>query len=337
MHKKESLVSSAPEDSNFEITLRPQKLSEYIGQDQVRENLNIAIKAAALRNEPIEHVLLSSPPGLGKTTLANIIAKELGGNIHVTAGPAIERAGDLASIITNLGQGDILFIDEIHRLNKTIEEILYAAMEDFALDLVLGKGPGAKTVRLDLPRFTLIGATTKPGAISAPLRDRFGLNYKLEFYSPSEIEQIIKRSAKILAIKISDEGIKTIAARSRRTPRVANRLLKRVRDFVQVKGDGTIDGNSGQAALDTLAVDKEGLDESDRRILLAIIEKFKGGPVGLESIAAACLEDVATIADVHEPYLMQIGFIQRTPKGRIITELGLSHLGLKPDEQKLWS
>lgn len=330
------------DEGSFEANLRPQIFADYIGQELVKGNLNIAIRAAALRNEPIEHVLLASPPGLGKTTLANIIAKELKGNIHVTSGPAIERAGDLASIITNLSAGDVLFIDEIHRLNRTVEEILYSAMEDFALDLVLGKGPGARTVRIDLPKFTLIGATTKPGSLSAPLRDRFGLSFRLEFYTPEEIEKIIKRSANILKVKINENGIKTIALRSRRTPRVANRLLKRVRDFVQVKaaangGPTEINDVNSRKALDALAVDAIGLDESDRKILLALIEKFKGGPVGLESLAAACMEDETTITDVNEPYLMQIGFIKRTPKGRVVTDSALKHLGFEVEEQKLWS
>lgn len=335
-------LNSADEETNFENNLRPQTFAEYVGQGLVKENLSIAIQAAALRNEPVDHVLLASPAGLGKTTLANIIAKELKGNIHMTSGPAIERAGDLASIITNLASGDVLFIDEIHRLNRTVEEILYSAMEDFALDLVLGKGPGARTVRLDLPKFTLIGATTKPGSLSAPLRDRFGLSFRLEFYSAEEIEEIIRRSAKILRVKINEGGVKTIAERSRRTPRVANRLLKRVRDFVQVKsvpagGSPEINETSSRQALDALAVDQAGLDESDRKILIALVEKFKGGPVGLESLAAACMEDEATLTDVNEPYLMQIGFIKRTPKGRIITDLALKHLGFEVEEQKLWT
>ncbi|OGE86117.1 MAG: Holliday junction DNA helicase RuvB [Candidatus Doudnabacteria bacterium RIFCSPHIGHO2_02_FULL_46_11] len=328
-------ANALPDEGAIEINLRPQALADYIGQDMVKGNLSIAIKAAAMRQEPIEHVLLSGPPGLGKTTLANIIAKELNSSIHITSGPAIERAGDLASIITNLGPGDVLFIDEIHRLNKTVEEILYSAMEDFALDLVLGKGPGARTVRVDLPKFTLIGATTKPGAISAPLRDRFGLTFRLNYYLEPEIEKIIHRSSKILEVKIEPGGVKEIAKRSRRTPRVANRLLKRIRDFAQVKGSGVVNEDVSRRALDNLAVDTLGLDESDRRILTAIIEKFHGGPVGLQTLAAACMEDEDTIADIHEPYLMQIGFLKRTPQGRVITQDALEHLGLAAKQSTL--
>jgi len=317
------------EERTFDVTLRPSKLSEYIGQEAIKDNLNIAIAAAKQRNEPIEHVLLASPPGLGKTTLANIIAKEMESNIHITSGPAIERAGDLASIITNLANGDVLFIDEIHRLNKTVEEILYSAMEDFALDLVLGKGPGARSVRLDLPHFTLIGATTRPGLISAPLRDRFGFVFRLDFYHQGELAKIVERSSKILNVKIDPSGIEAVATRSRGTPRIANRLLRRVRDFAQVKRHEKIDEKNAHQALDALAVDALGLDEADRRILTAMIEKFKGGPVGLQAIAAASMEDEETIADMHEPYLMQIGFLKRTPKGRVVTDRARTHLGFE--------
>lgn len=333
----ERLISTAAksDDKTLDLTLRPRQLKEYFGQEKIKENLKIFMGAAKQRGEPIEHVLLYGPPGLGKTTLAHIIANEMKVNIRVTSGPAIERAGDLASIITNLGPGDVLFIDEIHRLNKTVEEILYSAMEDFALDLVLGKGPGARTVRVDLPKFTLIGATTKPGAISAPLRDRFGLTFRLNYYLEPEIEKIIHRSSKILEVKIEPGGVKEIAKRSRRTPRVANRLLKRIRDFAQVKGSGVVNEDVSRRALDNLAVDTLGLDESDRRILTAIIEKFHGGPVGLQTLAAACMEDEDTIADIHEPYLMQIGFLKRTPQGRVITQDALEHLGLAAKQSTL--
>jgi len=287
------------------------------------------MQAAKQRGEPIEHVLLYGPPGLGKTTLAHIIAKEMGSNIRVTSGLAIERAGDLAAIITNLADGDVLFIDEIHRLNKVIEEVLYPAMEDYALDIVIGKGPSARTLRLDLPKFTLIGATTRYNLLSSPLRNRFGCTYRLDYYNHQEIEQILRRSAKILAIELIDDAVKMIARRSRLTPRIANRLLKRVRDYVQVKGDGIVNSKLAQEALELMDVDVQGLDALDRKILEVIIEKFKGGPVGLNSIAAAVMEEEGTIEEIYEPYLMQLGFLMRTPRGRVVTELGYQHLGLE--------
>ncbi|MFH1837989.1 MAG: Holliday junction branch migration DNA helicase RuvB [Candidatus Kuenenbacteria bacterium] len=315
-----------PEDKNLDLTLRPKKLSEYIGQEKIKQNLNIFIEAAKKRSEPIEHVLLYGPPGLGKTTLAHIIARETNGNIRVTSGPALERTGDLAAILTNLQDGDILFIDEIHRLNKTIEEVLYPAMEEYALDIVVGKGPSARTLRLDLPHFTIIGATTKISLLSSPLRDRFGAIYRLNFYEDFEIEKIIERAAKILSIEIEKQACREIAKRARKTPRIANRLLKRVRDFVQVKDEKIIKQNLAQEALSMLEVDHLGLDQVDRQILKVIIEKFKGGPVGLNTIAAAISEEMATIEDVYEPFLMQLGFLSRTPRGRVVTDLAYQHL-----------
>jgi Holliday junction DNA helicase RuvB len=317
------------EDKIFDNTLRPKRLADFIGQKTIKENLEILIKAAQGRKETIEHILLYGNPGLGKTTLAYIIAQETGSNIKTTSGPAIERVGDLAAILTNLSPGDILFIDEIHRLNKTIEEVLYPAMEEYALDLVIGKGPAARTIRLDLPPFTLIGATTKISLLSAPLRDRFGATYHLNFYEPEEIAQIISRSAKILKVEIEKEAIEIIAQRARRTPRVANRLLRRVRDFAQVKANGKITKEVASQALSYLNVDPFGLDEIDRRLLQAIIEKFGGGPVGLNSLAAATAEEESTIEEIYEPYLMQIGFLERTPRGRIATKLAYEHLGFK--------
>lgn len=328
-----------PEEEKFEETLRPRKFDEYIGQKKVKDGLHIMIQAAKTREEPIDHVLLYGPPGLGKTTLANVIAAEIGAQIRVTSGPAIERAGDLASILTNLAEGDILFIDEIHRLNRTVEEVLYPAMEDFVLDIVIGKGPAARSIRLDLPKFTIIGATTRIGSISSPLRDRFGLVNRLEFYEDGEIERIIKRSAKILGIEIDEDGAKEISKRSRKTPRIANRLLKRVRDYAQVKAKGIIDGNIANKALDMLEVDECGLDNTDRRLIATIIENFKGGPVGLSTLAAATSEEVETIEDVYEPYLIQIGFLERTPRGRKVTQRGYEHLGHEfkgePNQDKL--
>ena len=317
------------DDTTLDLTLRPASLKEYFGQQKIKDNLAIFMEAARKRNEPIEHVLLYGPPGLGKTTLAHIIAREMGVNIRVTSGPAIERAGDLAAIITNLQDGDVLFIDEIHRLNKVIEEILYPAMEDYALDIIIGKGPSARTLRLDLPKFTLIGATTRYNLLSSPLRDRFGSTYRLDYYNHDEIEQIIRRSAKILSVELIEEAARQIAERSRLTPRIANRLLKRVRDYVQVKADGRITPALCREALELMDVDVQGLDALDRKIILAVIEKFKGGPVGLGSIAAAVQEEEGTIEEIYEPYLMQLGFLIRTPRGRVVTELGCKHLGLE--------
>jgi len=316
------------EDQVFDLTLRPKILEEYIGQEEIKENLKIFIEAAKKRGEPIEHVLLYGCPGLGKTTLAHVIAREMGTNIRVTSGPAIERAGDLAAILTNLGDGDTLFIDEIHRLNKVIEEVLYPAMEEYALDLVIGKGPGARTVRLNLPRFTIIGATTRVSLISSPLRDRFGATYHLNFYEDNDIEKIINRSAKILDVKIDNEAAGLTARRARKTPRVANRLLKRIRDYAQVRANGFVTKKLAEEALAMLGVDQFGLDQIDRRILETIIKKFKGGPVGLNTLSAATGEEEATIEEVYEPYLLQIGFLNRTPRGRMATELAYKHLNI---------
>jgi holliday junction DNA helicase RuvB len=326
----ESHIRDAEEfsgEENFEETLRPKKFKDYIGQNQTKEGLEITIEAAKKRGEPIDHVLLYGPPGLGKTTLAHVIANETGSTIKVTSGPAIERAGDLASLLTNLEEGDILFIDEIHRLNKVVEEVLYPAMEDFVLDIMIGKGPSARSIRLDLPKFTLIGATTRIGLISSPLRDRFGIVNRLNFYEDNEIEKIIKRSAKILSIVADPKGGEEIAKRSRRTPRIANRLLKRVRDYAEVKGEGKITKEIADEALEKLCVDALGLDQTDRHLLLTIIDKFGGGPVGLSTLAAATSEETDTIEDVYEPYLIQIGFLERTPKGRKATSRAKAHLG----------
>ncbi len=315
-----------PEDQGLDLTLRPQKLNDFIGQASLKSNLSIVIQAAQMRRESLEHLLLYGPPGLGKTTLAHIIARELGANIKTTSGPAIERAGDVASLLTNLSDGDILFIDEIHRLNKVAEEVLYPALEDGMLDIMVGKGPGARSVRMDLPKFTMIGATTRIGMLSAPLRDRFGLIYHLDYYEPSDLEQIISRSSRILNIKLDDGAGKLIAARSRFTPRIGNRLLKRVRDFAQVAGHDTIQTSDAEEALKMLGIDEYGLDKHDRRLLETIIDSFGGGPVGLNTIAASTGEEQDTIADVHEPFLIRVGFLLRTPKGRQVTDLAYTHL-----------
>lgn len=333
----ERIVDTGIHDDNddeqiIEVTLRPQRFDEYVGQERLKKNLRLAIEAAKKREEPIDHVLLYGPPGLGKTTMATVIANEMGKNIRVTAGPAIERAGDLASILTNLADGDVLFIDEIHRLSRTVEEVLYSAMEDFKLDIVIGKGPAARSIRLDLPKFTVIGATTRTGSLAAPLRDRFGHIHRLEFYTPEEIEQIIARAAAILESKIEPGAAKDLSTRARLTPRIANRLLKRVRDYADVNGDGIIDTVITTKALEMLEIDTLGLDPADRNLLSMMIENYGDNPVGLNTIAALTGDEATTIEDFYEPYLLQLGFIERTPRGRRVTSKARRHLGLNSQE-----
>lgn len=327
-----NLNESEPQEEQVEVSLRPTNFSEYVGQERLKKNLSLAIHAAKKRGDNIDHVLLYGPPGLGKTTMANVIAREMGANIRITSGPAIEKAGDLASIVTNLQDGDILFIDEIHRLPRAVEEILYSAMEDFKLDIVIGKGPAARSVRLDLPHFTVIGATTRTGSLAAPLRDRFGHIYRLEFYTTDEISQIITRSSKLLNSDIDKEASDILSTRARLTPRIANRILKRVRDYADVHGEGVIDSKIANNALEMLEIDDLGLDTADRNLILSIIENYGTRPVGLNTMAALTGDEASTIEDFYEPYLMQIGFLQRTPRGRIITKKAFDHLGKKWEE-----
>ncbi len=334
--ESENIISpelKGPEEERLENSLRPKTLSEYIGQDKVKESMKIYIEAAKKRGEPLDHVLLYGPPGLGKTTLSNIISNEMNSNIKITSGPAIEKPGDLAALLTNLSEFDVLFIDEIHRLNKSVEEILYPALEDYTLDIIIGKGPSARSIRLDLPKFTLIGATTKAGSLTTPLRDRFGIVSRLELYTNEQLELIVKRSATILGVNIDEDATKEIARRSRGTPRIANRILKRVRDYASVLGNGDITLKIAKIALNKLEIDDLGLDEIDRKILETIILKYNGGPVGLETIAVTIGEELETIEDVYEPYLIQIGFMSRTPRGRIAMSEAYAHLGIKNKEE----
>ncbi len=319
-----------PEEEKLETTLRPQNLDEFIGQKKLKENLKVFIEAAKKRKQPLDHCLFYAPPGLGKTTLANIIAREMGVNMRATSGPVLERVGDLAAILTSLSEGDVFFIDEIHRMNHLVEESLYPVMEDFELDIIIGQGPSAKTIKLPVPKFTLIGATTRAGLLSGPMRDRFGIIEHLNFYSPEELELIVKRSSKILKIEIDNEGVSEIARRSRGTPRIVNRLLRRVRDFAEVRSDGKITKESAKTSLDALEVDSAGLDGMDRMILRTIADKFSGGPVGIDTIAAAVSEEVDTITDVYEPFLIQSGFLSRTPRGRVVTPNGYAQIGMRP-------